>query len=84
MDPFANRLRALVAQAAAIDESRVTLKAHLSAGLGIDSLMKLEVVSVVDKELGICIPDECIFKIDTFEQMVDEARKRIQAIQEAV
>jgi long-chain acyl-CoA synthetase len=74
MDPFANKLRSLIARAAAIDESRITLKASLSTDLGIDSLMKLEVIAQVDRELGICIPDECVYKIDTFEQLVSVAR----------
>ena len=78
-DPFSAKIRSLVAQVAKVDENAILADKNLSAELGIDSLMKVEVMALIDQRLGIRIPDEQAYRVETFRELVDMARTCYQS-----
>ncbi len=79
LDPFAARLRKVIARVMNIPESSISYTSRFSEELGVDSLMKVEILSGVDKELGIYIPEERSYEIETFKDLVEIARRYTEA-----
>jgi acyl carrier protein len=57
----ADRIPPLLARAFAVDERAVTPQISLTDDLGADSLAVMEVVSMLEEELGIELPDTIAF-----------------------
>lgn len=75
LDEFAARLRTMLAGIIdSKDEASIQPDSSLGADLGIDSLMKIEVLGAVEKETGLHIPEETAFEIETFDDLVRTAR----------
>jgi long-chain acyl-CoA synthetase len=75
MDDFAEHLKVLVAELCDIPGERISLDSDLSMDLGVDSLLKVEILTAVESELGIIIPDEVSHRISTFRELADLARE---------
>ena len=67
--------RKMASEIAEKDFSSVSEDAKI-AELGIDSLGMLEVVSAMERELGVQVPDEQLVGIQTVRQLLDLVEKR--------
>mgnify|MGYP006279180035 CR=1 FL=1 len=74
LDAFGVKVRSVTARVAQLDESAIAPSSRLAGDLGIDSLMRVEVLALLDKELGVCIPDQEAYRIDRFDELVATAR----------
>jgi len=59
-------LRQIIADLIKLPAERVKINSNLYNELGIDSLMKVEILSAIHKQLGIDIPDRLSYEINTF------------------
>lgn len=76
LDDFAASLRTLLARIVdSKDETAILPDSNLGADLGIDSLMKIEVLSSIEKEMSIHIPEDTAFQIETFADLIIIARR---------
>jgi long-chain acyl-CoA synthetase len=76
LDNFASNLRTLLAKIVdSKDETDILMDSNLDVDLGIDSLMKIEVLCSIEKEMSIHIPDDSAFQIETFADLVMIARR---------
>lgn len=71
LDDFARKLRSLVAKIVEIPEDTISLDSDLNLDLGIDSLLKVEILTAIDKEFGVYIPDELAYRLQTFRDIVE-------------
>jgi acyl carrier protein len=64
-DAIEKKVKAIVSDKLAVDESKVTAEASFVNDLGADSLDVVEFVMEVEKEFNITIPDEEATKLTT-------------------
>jgi len=79
MDLFASRIRSIVAKTADVPETSIGWESNFAADLGIDSLMKIELLCELDKELGVYIPEEYSYQIEIFRDLVSTTQKYSEA-----
>jgi long-chain acyl-CoA synthetase len=73
-DGFVLKLRAVVAKIADVPEESISPGSDLGMDLGIDSLLKIEILTAVDAEFGTHIPDELSYRFQTFADLVEFMR----------
>jgi acyl carrier protein len=69
------KIQRIIAQALNIDPSEVTMEKTFEDDLGADSLDRVEIVMMIEEELGIDIPDEAAEKIITVGDAVMAIRR---------
>lgn len=69
-DEFTAALREVLVDIAKVERSLIKPYSHLYNELGMDSLMKIELLCAVEKHLGIRIPDEIAYEVNTFADLV--------------
>lgn len=74
-DDFALKLRKIISGLARIPLERVTINAALYNDLGVDSLMKVEILTSMQKEFGINIPDSLSYEINTLGDLIKFAKE---------
>ncbi len=74
VDDLARELRSLIAGIADVPPESVTLDSDLYMDLGIDSLLKVELLTAIESSSGIRIPDEASYRISTFAELVELVR----------
>ena len=65
MSEIASRVKAIIVDKLAVEESEVTPEASFTNDLGADSLDTVELIMEFEKEFGITIPDDQAEKIGT-------------------
>lgn len=78
-DDSAKELRRLVARILEISEERISPDSDLYMDLGVDSLLKVEILSAIDRDFGISIPDELAYRLQSFrdiEELTKDYAKR--------
>ena len=65
MSEIASRLKAIIVDKLAVEESEVTPEASFTNDLGADSLDTVELIMDFEKEFGVSIPDDQTEKIQT-------------------
>jgi acyl carrier protein len=73
-------LKALIAEIAEVDESRITKDARFVEDLGMDSMMALEVLASIEKRYKIQIPEELLPKLTIQKEAADITKKIIKKI----
>ena len=68
MNEILNKVRTIVAEQLALEESQVRPDANFSTELGADSLDVVELVMALEEGFGIEIEDEAAEKISTVEE----------------
>ena len=77
MSDIENQLRAVVAEVAEIDEvDTIQLATHLQKELGLNSLKGLEILLMVEENLGVQVPHEALYKIQTFGDILAFAQNK--------
>lgn len=75
VDDSTRRLRGVVAEIAEIPQGMIRLDSDLNMDLGVDSLLKVEILTAVERECGVHIPDELAHRVQTFRDVVEFVRK---------
>ena len=65
MSEIASRVKAIIVDKLAVEESEVTPEASFTNDLGADSLDTVELIMDFEKEFGVSIPDDQTEKIQT-------------------
>ena len=65
MSEIASRVKAIIVDKLALEESEVTPEASFTNDLGADSLDTVELIMDFEKEFGVSIPDDQTEKIQT-------------------
>ncbi|MGE5197634.1 MAG: AMP-binding protein [Deltaproteobacteria bacterium] len=74
-DDLALKLRQVISSVVKVGEEKIKVNSNLYNDLAVDSLMKVEVLSAIHKELGINIPDRLCYEINTFGDLVKFSRE---------
>lgn len=69
-DEFTSRMRKIAASVVNVPDRSIKRQTNLYNDLGVDSLMKVELLSAIEKELGLIIPDDIAYEINTFGDLV--------------
>lgn len=68
-DEVTARLRKIIAEVIKISPEEIKLNSNLYNDLGVDSLMKVEILSAIQKEEKVDIPDRLTYEINTFSDL---------------
>ena len=71
-------VRALIADIIEMEPGKIDPDAHLVEDLGMDSMMALEIIAVMEKKYRIQIPEEELPKITTLNRAIELARKYVK------
>jgi acyl carrier protein len=74
MSDLKEKLRAIVAEVAEIDEVPDT---ELFKDLGIDSMMAIEIIAEVERTYGIKVPEDELTKITHLQSVVDLVSEKL-------
>jgi len=74
-DSLTLKLRQIISDIAKIRAEKIKVNAHLYNEMGIDSLMKVEILAGIQKELGVNIPDRLSYEITTLSDLVKFTRE---------
>ncbi len=73
-----DQLRAIVAEVAELEDAgQVTASADLRADLGVNSMRGLEIILLIEEELEIAVPEEALYEIKTFGDIVRFVTERV-------
>ena len=70
MSEILNKVKKIVAENLAIEESKINDSSNFIEDLGADSLDQVELIMALEEEFGIEIPDEVAEKITTVAEAV--------------
>ena len=70
-----DKIKEIMVDTLACDESKITPEASIADDLSIDSLDAVELVMALEEEFGIKIPDEELGKLKTVQDIVDTVEK---------
>lgn len=74
-DDLTAKLREMISALIKIPGEKIKINSNLYNDLSVDSLMKVEVLSAMDKELNIDIPDRLSYEINTFADLIKFSRE---------
>jgi len=69
-DALTMKLRNIVSGLTAVPEEKIRLVSNLYNDLGVDSLMKVEILAAIHREEGVDIPERLAYEINTFADLV--------------
>ncbi len=78
MSEVAEKVKAIIVDKLAADESEVLMSASFTGDLGADSLDTVELIMEFEKEFGISIPDEEAQKISTVGEAIAHIEKAVK------
>ncbi|MFQ5796485.1 MAG: AMP-binding protein [Candidatus Bipolaricaulia bacterium] len=68
---WVDRFREIVAAIADVPKETITPDSNLYRDLGVDSLMKVEIVAEVGETIGVSIPDEAAYELERFQDLFE-------------
>ena len=71
------KLKELIVNELSVDASKVTMDATFESDLGADSLDAIEMITAVESEFGVTIPDEEAMTLRTVGSIVDFVEKNL-------
>ena len=72
-----NKVKALIVEELQVEEEKVTEDATFESDLGADSLDAIEMITGIEDEFGITIPDEEAMTLRTVGSIVDFVEKNL-------
>ena len=69
------KLKSLIAEQLSVDEDEVTTEANIHDDLGADSLDVVDLITTIEDEFDISIPDEAVEEIKTVGDIVNYIEK---------
>ena len=73
------KLKSLIAEQLSVDEDEVTTEANIQDDLGADSLDVVDLITTIEDEFDISIPDEAVEEIKTVGDIVNYIEKNSDA-----
>ena len=73
------KLKSLIAEQLSVDEDEVTTDANIQDDLGADSLDVVDLITTIEDEFDISIPDEAVEEIKTVGDIVNYIEKNADA-----
>lgn len=74
-----DKLKELVAEQLGVDEAEITLEANIQDDLGADSLDVVDLITTIEDEFDLSIPDEAVENIKTVGDIVNYIEKNTDA-----
>lgn len=74
-----DKLKELVAEQLGVEEDEVTLEANIQDDLGADSLDVVDLITTIEDEFDLSIPDEAVENIKTVGDIVNYIEKNTDA-----
>lgn len=68
---FFEKLKDIIADQLSVDEEKITMEANITEDLGADSLDVVDLISVIEDEFDLEIPEEDVDSIKTVGDIVD-------------
>ena len=65
------KVKQLIVNELSVDEEKVTMEATFESDLGADSLDAIELITAVESEFGLTVPDEEAMNLRTVGSIVD-------------
>ena len=72
-----NKVKALILDELQVDEAKVTEEATFESDLGADSLDAIELITGIEDEFGVSIPDEEAMQLRTVGAIIDFLEKNL-------
>lgn len=74
-DDVSLKIKEIISQEAGVPLEKIKFNSYLSSDLGIDSLQRVEIICAVEKKLNMGIPQEIVYEISTFKDLVKFAKE---------
>lgn len=73
------KLKDLIADQLGVDEDEVTMEANIQDDLGADSLDVVDLITTIEDEFDLSIPDEAVEEIKTVGDIVNYIEKNAES-----
>lgn len=73
------KLKDIIADQLSVDEEKITMEANITEDLGADSLDVVDLISVIEDEFDLEIPEEAVDSIKTVGDIVNYIEKNANA-----
>lgn len=73
------KLKGIIAEQLGVDEGEVTAEANIQDDLGADSLDIVDLITTIEDEFDISIPDEAVEEIKTVGDIVNYIEKNAES-----
>ncbi len=73
------KLKSLIAEQLSVDEDEVTMEANIQDDLGADSLDIVDLITTIEDEFDLSIPEEAVDEIKTVGDIVNYIEKNADA-----
>ena len=74
-----DKLKDIIADQLSVDEEKITMEASITEDLGADSLDVVDLISVIEDEVDLEIPEEAVDSIKTVGDIVNYIEKNASA-----
>lgn len=74
-----DKLKDIIADHLSVDEEKITMEASITEDLGADSLDVVDLISVIEDEFDLEIPEEAVDSIKTVGDIVNYIEKNASA-----
>ncbi|MDD7186093.1 MAG: acyl carrier protein [Ruminococcus sp.] len=74
-----DKLKDIIADQLSVDEEKITMEASITEDLGADSLDVVDLISVIEDEFDLEIPEEAVDSIKTVGDIVNYIEKNASA-----
>ena len=74
-----DKLKDIIADQLSVDEEKITLEANITEDLGADSLDVVDLISVIEDEFDLEIPEEAVDSIKTVGDIANYIEKNTNA-----
>ena len=74
-----DKLKDIIADQLSVDEEKITMEASITEDLGADSLDVVDLISVIEDEFDLEIPEESVDSIKTVGDIVNYIEKNASA-----
>ncbi len=73
------KLKGIIAEQLGVDEDEVTAEANIQDDLGADSLDIVDLITTIEDEFDLSIPDEAVEEIKTVGDIANYIEKNVEA-----
>ena len=74
-----DKLKDIIADQLSVDEEKITMEANITEDLGADSLDVVDLITTIEDEFDISIPDEAVEEIKTVGDIASYIEKNSDA-----
>ena len=78
MENLEQEVRELIAEITEIEPEKITMDIDFIEGLGMDSMMALEVLAALEKKYKVQIPEEKLMKLKSLKDTIDLTKEYLE------